>query len=105
MDIVPSVPSLKVDNFCSNSAIWSAKPALKACSSLRFANSVFFSLMRARRAGDWFDEVDALLMEPERRWEGMGRPNDIVDTASQSCSRAQEKELVMSGSLVLSRTR
>jgi hypothetical protein len=63
--------------------------------------------MRARRAGDWFDEVDALLIEPERRCDGIGRPNDIIDVffrcRMHRWRSAQEKMLVMSSCVVLSR--
>lgn len=49
----PSVPSDRVDNFSASICIWSARPALRACRSLREASSAFFSAMRARRTGDW----------------------------------------------------
>lgn len=52
-DHSPSVPSDKVLSLSPSICIWSASPALSACSSLRLANSAFFSAMRARRTGDW----------------------------------------------------
>jgi hypothetical protein len=65
---IPSVPSDNVPNLSASACIWSDSPALRACSSLRFASSAFFSAMRAMRTGDW-----PVVWEPPRDAEGLRR--------------------------------
>lgn len=65
------MPFERVDSFCSNISIWSASPALSACSSLRFASSAFFSFMRAISTGDAPEE--GAPMDWCRRWDASGR--------------------------------
>ena len=81
LDYLPSVPSDNVLSLSANICIWSARPALNACRSFKFASSAFFSAMRATSAGDWPDGCEPPReAEGFRRWDGSGRPEyDMVE--------------------------
>lgn len=71
---VPSVPSERVWSFSASICIWSARPALSACRSLRFESSAFFSAMRASSTGDWPDGCEPPReLEGLRKWDARGR--------------------------------
>jgi hypothetical protein len=69
-----NTPSVPLDSVCSLSAsicIWSARPPLSACRSLRLASSAFFSAMRASSTGDCCAAPPSDWL---RRCDGSGRP-------------------------------